>query len=267
MLVGAALLAMVSLLHGGPRVVPPGEAVVHQAFDRYRGKWFHAAFYIERTVLPDDQRVETWYVAVQPPDHMRIDVAPSATGRAVVYQNDTTYEIGGGRLRSASKGVLPYLLLLNDLQTAPPAETIAMLRRYGFDLTKVHNDNWQGAPVIVVGALAGDTISNQFWLDRDRLVMMRMIEKNMDPRRPLDARISGYKRAGGGWLPRSVRVYLGNTLSIAEDFSEPKLDVPVEPGLFDPMPYRLPKWVGPLKDIFGGTSNMGVQGPGGRGGP
>ncbi|HEY3934671.1 MAG TPA: hypothetical protein VGL65_08630 [Gemmatimonadales bacterium] len=261
MLPGVPLVTLLSLLHATPMAVPPGEAVVQRAFEKYRGKWFHSALYIQRTVLPADQRIETWYVAVQPPGRVRVDVAPAATGRVVIYRNDTTYEIGGGRLRSATEGVLPFLLVLHDLQTAKPEQTIAMLRRYGFDLTRTHNTTWDGAPVIVVGALAGDTVSNQFWLDRDRLVLVRMIEKNMDPRRPLDARVTGYKPADGGWLPRSVRVYLGNDLSIAEDYSEPKLDIPLELDLFEPMPYHLPKWVGPLKDVFGHTPNVNVPKP------
>lgn len=250
-----ANLALMLLLSGArPAPVLPGETVVHAAYNRYAGKWFKSALFVQRTTL--EGRTETWYVSLQPPGLTRIDVAPAVTGRALLYRHDSLYEFGKGRLRFGGPGGQPLFALLHDLHTDRPEKTIAMLKRYAFDLRKTHERTWDGERVIVVGALAGDTVSNQFWLEKKRMILVRLLEKNgADPNRPLDARITGYEKAGAGWLERSVRMYLGGVLSTVEDYTSVKIDLPLETGLFQPIPYHLPQWVGPGADVFGGLPN------------
>ena len=255
------LLVMLADVRSSPPIPLAGEAVVRSAYNKYAGKWFKNALFVQRTVFALEKRTETWYEALQLPGLLRIDVAPAVTGRAVIYRNDSTYEFGRRQLRSAGPGVLPLLVLLHDLHSAPPGKTIGMLKQFGFDLRRTHETTWDGAPVIVVGAVAGDTVSNQFWLEKKRMLLVRLLEQNRsDPRRPLDARITGYERAGNGWLERSVRMYLGGQLSTVEDYTNVKVDVALEPGLFEPTPYHLPQWVGPAADLFGGLPNAPLPG-------
>jgi hypothetical protein len=239
-----------------PAPVPPGETVIRAAYAMYGGKWYHDALWVQRTVLYDEERLETWYVAVQPPTSIRIDVAPPVTGRALIYRNDSTYEIGRGAVRAAGVGSQPLYILLNALHSLPPARTIALLRKYNFDLSKSYSRSWDGAPVVVVGALPGDTASNQFWLEKKRMVLVRMFAKNgADPSRPLEARVTGYRRAGAGWLENRVLLFLGGKLSIEENYTNVAIDKPVDAFLFEPSPYRLPAWTRGAKDLYGGLSN------------
>jgi hypothetical protein len=251
------------ILLAGARPVAPaplhGELVVRQAYAMYAGKWFKSATLVQRRTA--EGRTETWYEALQPPGLDRIDVAPAVTGRALLYRNDSLYEYGKRQLRSAGPGVQPLFALLHDLHSDPPAKTIAMLKRFGFDLGKSHERTWDGERVIVVGALAGDTLSNQFWLEKRRMLLVRLLERNgADPRRPLDARVTGYERAGGGWLERTVRIFIGGQLSAVEDYTNVRINVALEPGLFQPIPYHLPQWVGAGEDLFGGLPNNPLVG-------
>jgi hypothetical protein len=244
-----------------PRPLPaaplPGEAVVRAAYRQYAGKWFTSAMFVQKTSLRLERRVETWYVALRPPGLMRVDVAPASTGRAVLYRNDSTYNYGKGQVRSAGPGVLPLFVLLHDLHSARPEKTIAMLKEYRFDLRRTHERVWDGERVIVVGAFKGDTVSNQFWLEKRRMILVRLLEANgSDPGRPLDARITGYERAGSGWLERSVRMYLGGQLAEINDYTNVRVEVPLEPGLFEPRPYHLPEWVQGGRDLFGGLPEL-----------
>jgi hypothetical protein len=252
------------LLAGAGRMADaqlPGEAVVRAAYRSSGAKWFHTAHWVQRTTLRDDGRVETWYVTLQPPGMLRVDVAPGVTGRLLLSRNDSTYNFGKGRLRSAAPDVQPLFVLLHDLHSARPEKTIKMLHDYGFDLSKTHEQDWDGVRVIVVGAAAGDSTSDQFWLEKRRMVLVRLIERNgADPRRPLDARIGNYEKAGSGWLEQSVALYLGGQLSTLEEYSDVKVDAALEPGIFTPLPYRLPQWVHGAPDIFGNVPNMALPG-------
>ena len=258
-----SILTSLLTLAPGPVRAPvlPGESVVRTAYHQYAGKWFTTATYTQRTHLLLEQRIETWYVALQLPGLTRIDVAPGATGRAILYRNDSTYEFGHGQLRAATPGVQPLYVLLHDLHSQAPDKTIRMLTHFGFDLRKTHDITWQGQRVIVIGASAGDTTSNQVWLEQKRMVLVRLIEHNAaDPRRPLDARVSDYQRAGGGWLEGTVKIFLGGTLTTEQVNSNVRINQPLEPDLFEPVPYHLPRWVQGAKDLFGGLPNMALPG-------
>jgi hypothetical protein len=253
----ALIAAMLALPHAA--VISPGEAVLQSAYDMYKGRWFKNAFYVKRVEINDNpQRIETWYEAIKPPGLTRVDVAPGVTMRAIVYRNDSTYEFGKGRLRSASAAVVPLVELLRDLHSAAPAHTAAMLTRYRFDLNRTYTRVWDGQPVVVVGASSGsDTTSNQIWLEKKRMLLVRLIEQNgQDFRKPLDARITGYTKAGNGWLEGNVRLFLGGVLSTASEYSNVRVDFPMEPGLFEPLPYHMPVWVRGAKDMFGGLPSQ-----------
>lgn len=239
----------------------PGEAVVRSAYRMYAGKWFRAAQWVQRTSQRGAQHEETWYTSSQPPGLLRYDVAPGTTGRALLYRNDSLYQFGKGQLRGKAPDVQPLFVLLRDLHSAAPEKTIAMLKKYRFDLSRAHEAMWDGARVIVVGALAGDSTANQFWLEKKRMVLVRLIERNgADPRAPLDARISGYAKAAGGWLERTVAIFLGRELTTLQEYTDVVIDPKPEPGLFEPLPYHLPQWVNGAKDIFGGVPNMTLPG-------
>lgn len=245
------------------RAVAPtrGELVVRSAYKMYDGQWFRNAQFVQRTTFPLERRVETWYVSLQPPGLTRVDVAPGATGRAVIYRNDSSYSFGKGQLRAHVPEVQPLMVLLHDLHASPPAATIAMLKKFNFDLTKTHERMWQGKQVIVVGALYDDAGSNQFWLEKKRMILVRLIERNgSDPNRPLDAQIGEYEKAGKGWLEHSIKLYLGGLLTTTEEYSSVTVDGTLEPDLFEPLPYHLPQWVRGANDIFGGLPNIALPG-------
>ncbi|MGH7582347.1 MAG: hypothetical protein ACREL5_03870 [Gemmatimonadales bacterium] len=251
------LLLPVLIAASNPAPSPrSGAEVIRAAHRMYRGKCFRTAHYVQRTLLSLEQRLETWYVTVKQPGLMRVDVAPGITGRAFIYRNDSTYEFGRGQLRGQSQGILPLYTLLRDLRCGPPDQVIAALQRYGFDLSKVHETTWDHQPILVVGALAGDSTSNQFWLQKSHYLLVRLIENNgSDPRRPLDARIGAYRQAGGDWLEQSVRLYLGGVLTTAEDYTDIVINPALESDVFEPLPYHLPKWVGAAPDRFGRVPN------------
>ncbi len=239
----------------------PGEAVVRSAYAMYAKTWYKNAQWVQRTTQQGAQQLETWYVSMQPPGLLRADVAPGVTGRAFIYRADSLYQFGHGQLRTSTASVEPLFVLLHDLHSAPPEKTIRMLKTFGFDLARTHEATWNGTRVIVVGASASDSSSNQFWLEKRRMILVRLIERNgQDPRRPLDAQIFGYEKAGGGWLEREVRVFLGREPTMLEEYTDVVVDAKLEPDLFEPVPYHLPQWVHGASDIFGRVPNMALPG-------
>lgn len=245
-----------------------GETVLRIMHDRYASSWPRTLTWVQKTSLAAG-RIETWYTALSLPGRMRVDVGPALTGRAMISRDDSLYQFGGKRFRGASYSPNALLILSQDVYTEPPTRTAARLRSLRFNLAKTHETTWEGKPVIVVGALAGDTLSSQFWVEKDRMLLARVIEVNAsDPLRPLDARFESYARAGGGWVAQRIVLLLGGRVVQQEEVTRVKTGMKQEAGLYDPKQYRLPAWVGAGDDIFGGMPSLPQlqgKGRGGRG--
>jgi len=242
---------LLTAMTAAPPPMTTGDEVVRAAYAKYSSTWYRTATFIQNTTLTDGKH-ETWYTAMQLPGQLRIDVGPSLTGRALIFRNDSMYQYGAKKLRG--RGPYPHaiLILSQDLHVEAPDRTIGRLRRLGFDFSRTHEESWQGKPVFVVGALKGALRSSQFWVEKERMLVVRIIQANgADPTRPLDARFDGYVRAGQGWIESQLTLILGGQVIQKEEYTQVKTGVALEPGLFDPGSYHLPAWVGQADDIFG----------------
>ncbi len=242
------LALTVMLLQAGQPVAPAGgDAIVRAAYARYAGRWPRTITYVQRTEDMGTDRPQTWYTALELPGRLRVDIAPMGVGRALIVRGDSSYGFGAGQLRTSSRQPNPLLLLLQDLHTQAPERTIATLKEMGIDVARSHEDRWLGRPMLVVGAGKGDSVSNQFWLDKERMVVVRMLFN----RRAFEARIAQYQKFGGGWVEGVVETWNKGQLVRMQQNTDIKIGMKHEAGLFDPSAYKVPKWVGALVDTFG----------------
>jgi hypothetical protein len=244
------------LLHPGHPIAPgSGEAIVRAAYARYAGKWPRTITYLQRTEELGTPRPQTWYTAMELPGKKRVDIAPMGVGRALITNGDSTYSYGRGRLSGVSHTPDPLLLLMHDLHTQKPELTLAALKLLSFDLSSSREDTFRGRPMLVVGAGKGDSVSNQFWLDKERLVVVRLLYN----RRRFEARMADFQKAGGGWVEGGVEIWNNGQLVRAELHEQVKVGMKHEAGLFETAPYKVPKWVGELKDVYGETPAVPQQ--------
>ncbi|MDZ4864008.1 MAG: hypothetical protein SGJ01_11245, partial [Gemmatimonadota bacterium] len=156
----------------------------------------------------------------------RIDIAPLDSAQTIFFRRDSLYAFRHGKLAGAQPFVHPLMVLGFDAYFDPPAVTAAKLQALHFDLSKVHEESWQGRPAIVVGPLAGDTTSTQFWVDRERLVFVRMIEPATGGRPgTAETRFNQYQALGKGWLSVEVTFGVGGVLQQKETYADPRADV------------------------------------------
>ncbi len=127
----------------------------------------------------------------------------------------------------------------------PISQTAKELTAFGFDLARQGTATWEGRPVIVVGASdLADTASAQFWIDAERLVLVR-VRGNIKGIGPADIHLLGYEPVGRGWLATRVRIATGSQVQ-TEEYSDWHADVPVSSALFDPAQWRTaPHWAKP----------------------
>ncbi|MEX2152413.1 MAG: hypothetical protein WD825_03690 [Gemmatimonadaceae bacterium] len=206
--------------------------------DRYAGKWYRNLTFVQKSTYlrPDGRvsRVETWYEAGAIPGRLRIDFGEPSRGMGVLYRNDSAYTMAGGRVTVRQAGRNLLLVLGFDVYGQPPARTLAQLRAERIDLSVLRTDMLDGKRVYVVGAGPRDSTSNQFWVEADRLLFVRLIQTDTARRRTQDIRFGKYVAHGGGWVAEDVRVMISGFVALREEYSDVRVNVPLDSNLFVP---------------------------------
>jgi hypothetical protein len=189
-----------------------GKDLIRAMHARYSGAWYETLTFVQKTttVEPDGTaKVETCYEAMACPGRLRIDFDPVANGNGVLFADDTIYRFEAGKVAESKPLVHPLMVLGFDVYCAAPEATIARLEKLGIDLSTLREDEWNGRAVYVVGAKAGDTHSPQFWIERDRLLFVRLLRPSpKDGGTTSEVVFDRYERAGGGWVAAEVRFSL-----------------------------------------------------------
>ena len=177
----------------------------------------------------------TWKEYAALPGRLRIDFMPADSGGGVLFARDTEFVFAHDSLVRAIPLVHPLLVLGFDVYVQPVDTTLAKLARLGINLSLIHEDTWQGRPAYVVGAAAGDSAHVQFWVDRDRLVFVRMLQPGRrDPSRVAETRFEDYRPVGGAWLSARVVFLAAGKPVWREEYVDIRTGAPFDAALFDP---------------------------------
>lgn len=216
-----------------------GEQTLSRMHDRYARTWYHTVTFRQRTTISlptGEQRTEQWYESLAQLDGrtvLRIDVGSPRDGNGILYTADSSWVIRGGAVAAQRPNGNEFLPLIEGVYVQQVAQTAAELRREGFDLAKGYDRTWNGMKVAVVGASSeADSTSAQFWVDRDRELLVRMYIA-LAPTRTFDVHLEKYERAGDGWLATHVELLSGGRAVQTEDYSDWRADVALAPALFD----------------------------------
>ncbi|HZS47385.1 MAG TPA: hypothetical protein VFC63_20105 [Blastocatellia bacterium] len=229
-------IAMLITTSLAPKITT-SEELIRSMHDRYANSWYKTLTFVQKTTTykPDGtSSAETWYEYMSLPGKLRIDIDPVKEGNSILFANDTQYTIKGGKVSSSQPRVHSLLLLGFDVYALKPEETLAKLKQLGFDLSVMHEDTWQGRPVYVVGAQSGDLRSRQFWIDKEYLYFVRLLQPNRDGSKIQETQFNKYVRMGKGWVSAEVLFMTGGKPTTKEEYSDLKIDVNLDNKMFEP---------------------------------
>lgn len=218
-----------------------GVDVVRAMHDRYAAVWYKTLSFSQTTTITlanGGTLQQQWLEAGKFPGRLRIDT-DTANRSGVIYTGDSLYRFTNGNLVAANAEMNELLILGFDVYTQPVARTVEVLRGRGIDLSKISRATWEGRPVFVVGAAAGDTLSKQFWIDAERLLFVRLVETVNAPNgaRRVDYRFLKYVPHGNAWVAEEVVGLRDGKPSLHEVYANVQVDVPLEDETFDPKRY------------------------------
>lgn len=223
-----------------------GEDILRAMHDRYAASWYQTVTFTQKstTYNPDGTtKAETWHEAASVPGKLRIDMGQLASNNGVVLVDGTATILKDGKVTKSLPLVNMLLVLGFDVYRQDPQKTAEVVKSQSYDLTKLREDTWQGAPVYVVGADKGDLNSRQFWVEKDTLLFVREIEPSReDPKKMDDIRFLDYRKLQGGMIAARVEVYAEGKMTFSEEYSDIEGNVRLSPSVFDPAQFASTHW-------------------------
>lgn len=225
---------------------PPenGKELIESMYNRYEGQWYETLTFEQDTYRYDAQgnqvSEEIWYEAMRIPGELTIKIDDWDAGNGFMFRNDTLYQFQAGAVANSRKMFHPLLILGFSVYAQPVETTVSQLEALSIDLSKMHSTKWQGKEVYVVGAEAGDDTSNQFWIEKERLLFVRLIQ-NFGNGNTQDIRFNNYEKLGNGWVAPEVLFYGNGVLRMKETYK--KIKTPrLNNDIFIPSKYKEARW-------------------------
>jgi hypothetical protein len=223
---------------GSGVVVTSSSGLVKAMHDRYGGKYLKTMSFLQNntayTTTGQEQKSQ-WYEHIEFPGKLRIAFLPAAQKSGMVQVDDRVASFDNGIRVDFRPSVNPLLLLTGDVYVAPVAAIMKGLDTLGVDPETMRSDEWEGQPVYVVGAKAGDSTANQMWVDKGHLRLVRFIQRSKSGDRTTvsDIRVGGYKDIQGFEVPTEFLVLRNGRPVWREVYADVRVNEEFPPNTFD----------------------------------
>jgi hypothetical protein len=212
-----------------------GDQLVSAMRNRY-SRWYNTLTFVQKSTYYRTDgsvlRTETWYEAAKFPGRLRIDIGEPSRGTGALYRSDSIYQLQSGRITARRVDINPLMTLGFDVYAQSPSTTARQLRYHNINMSIIRRDTLDGRRVWVVGAGKGDSTTNQFWVDAERLLFVRLIQTQNG--RLVDVRFERYTQYDGGWVAEDVRIYSGGRMTFHEEYSRVRVNDDLDDDLFIP---------------------------------
>ena len=223
-----------------------GESLLKAMHGRYQTSWYQTVTFTQKstTYKPDGtSSAESWYEAALLPGKLRIDIGEPAKNNGYIFADGNLTIVKEGKVINTRPDINMLLVLGFDVNRQDPAATIKVAKGEGYDLSKLHEDTWEGKPAYVVGADKGDLKTKQFWVAKDTLLFLRDIEPaQSDPTKVRDIRFTRYEPLEGAWIAARVEMFAEGKMIFSEDYTEIKGNVKLGAEAFDPGQFMATHW-------------------------
>ncbi|MDQ3242183.1 MAG: hypothetical protein M3Q09_00410 [Gemmatimonadota bacterium] len=207
--------------------------------DRYSGRWYRTlSFEQSNTFFTQSGREEKsrWVEHLSVPGRLRIDFMPLSTRSGLLILNNRVTTFDNGRRVDTRRAIQPLLTLTADVYAIPAAVTLRRMDSLGVNLGRFHEARWQRKRVYVIGAREGDVTANQFWVDADRLVLLRMIQRERRGARTIvtDTRVGDYREIEGFPIAFEYVSLRDGKPFFKEVYENVRVNVQIPAAMFDP---------------------------------
>jgi hypothetical protein len=226
-----------------PEVLTPSitssRELVKEMHDRYAQTWYRTLRFEQTNTFYTSggkEQKSRWVENLSVPGKLRIDFEPLSSKSGLLILNNRVTTFDNGRRIDSRRSIQPILTLTADIYAIPPAVTMRRLDSLKINLDKFRADRLDKKKVYVVGADEGDLESNQIWIDADRLLLVRLIQKDTrgDRTTVTDTRVGEYRNIDGFHIAHEFVSLRDGKMFFKEEYEKVRVNEPIPASVFDP---------------------------------
>src|SRR5687768_1631936 len=206
--------------------------------EKYDGKYFKTLTFLQnntRYTTTGEEHKSQWFEHVEAPGKLRIAFLPATQKSGLVQVGERVASFDNGMRVDFRPSVNPLLLLTVDAYAASPTIVMRALDSLGVDTNIVRTDEWEGRPVYVIGAKAGDSTSNQVWIDAEHLRLARFIQRMGRGERATlsEIRVRAYREIEGYQIPTDILTLRNGKPVWREQRTDIRINAELPANVFD----------------------------------
>lgn len=221
-----------------------GNDLINQMYKKWSGKWYKNFTFEQNVYYYKDNKIikeDIWQEVINSPANLHIRFNGFETNNGMIFRNDSIYYFTNGEITKKEHRVHHLLLLGFDVYFYKPSESIQKLKTLGFDLSKTYQSNWQNREVYIVGAdNNSDLTSSQFWIDKERLYLVRVILNTNGIVREVE--MNNYTLIENNWVATDIVFKTNNEVTMIEKYFNIKFPKFIDGSLFDVNKFKKTKW-------------------------
>lgn len=220
-----------------------GEDLIKTMHATYKDKWYKNFTFTQDAIFYKDGKAdkkEVWYEAAAFPGNLVIKYDSLHSKNGVIFSHHQVTGIKDGIIKKSKPFIHDLLLVGFDIYFLPPEKSIHWLDSLGYNLKLIREDYFDGRKVYVAGAEKGNENSNQFWIDKERLYMHRIIYKKGEIL--MDVVFSDYDLIDHNWVAKKVLFKQNGQLSLIEQYYNIQFPENLKADLFIPEKFAEAEW-------------------------
>lgn len=217
--------------------------LITEMHDRYAGNWYRTLRFSQANTFytqAGGEQKSRWIQNLSVPGRLRIDFEPLSAKSGLLILNNRVTTFDNGKRIDTRRSIQAILTLTADVYAIPPAVTARRLDSLAIKLDKFHEDKLDKKRVYVIGAGKDDLESSQVWIDADKLLLVRLIQRERRGERTIvtDTRVGGYKEVEGFPIAHEFVSIRDGKPYFREQYENVRVNDTLSPALFDPT-----KWI------------------------
>jgi hypothetical protein len=229
-----------------PEEAPPAVKVesarelIRLMHDRYADSWYHTLRFAQSNTFytqSGGEQKSRWVENLSVPGRLRIDFEPLASKSGLLIVNNRVTTFDNGKRVDTRRAIQAILMLTADVYAIPPAVTARRLDSLSIDLAKFREDKLDRKRVFVIGGDKDDLESSQVWIDADKLVLVRLIQRDRrgDKTIVTDTRVNDYRDVDGYPVAHEFVSLRDGKPYFREEYEDVRVNEPIPPSMFDPL--------------------------------
>ena len=213
-----------------------GNDVIAAMYKMYEGnKWYKYFTFSQETHFykeGKEEKMETWHEAGSFPGKLLIKFNTKDSKDGVLFSDHKVTSFAEGKEPVTRPMIHELLVAAFDVYFLEPKQTAHIFDSLGYNLKLVREDIFNGRKVYVVGAEKNDSISKQFWIDKERLYLHRIIYSRRNS--VSDCVFGGYEKINNYWVAKLITFKTDNKINTVEKYFDIKFPKTLSDSLFDP---------------------------------